>query len=191
MSLSRTTANMLTAPTSIFRTALFVAHPLKTRRTQVNNSRCSTCWTAALCLFCNFVTITAECSHTGLVPESPTFFNSSPFKVLSPQPPKFLKSLLPVKEENKVKKALEAQPLLGQEVRKLSSLSRGRYLCLCFYHVISFLIRLFPQSHEHFHFCHSSYQITFSQHGNNINSDKYTNCLKLPGELCNNGFAVL
>uniref|UniRef100_A0A671W4U0 Kinesin family member 13A n=1 Tax=Sparus aurata TaxID=8175 RepID=A0A671W4U0_SPAAU len=50
-----------------------------------------------------------------LVPDSPTFFNSSPFKVLSPQPPKFLKSLLPVKEENKAKKALEARPLLGQE----------------------------------------------------------------------------
>ncbi|XP_034553279.1 kinesin-like protein KIF13A isoform X5 [Notolabrus celidotus] len=53
--------------------------------------------------------------NPGLVPESPTFFNSSPFKVLSPQPPKFLKSLLPVKEENKAKKALEARPLLGQE----------------------------------------------------------------------------
>ncbi|TNN78370.1 Kinesin-like protein KIF13A [Liparis tanakae] len=51
----------------------------------------------------------------GLVPESSTFFNSSPFKVLSPQPPKFLKSLLPVKEENKVKRVLEARPLLGQE----------------------------------------------------------------------------
>ncbi|XP_047189134.1 kinesin-like protein KIF13A isoform X9 [Scophthalmus maximus] len=53
--------------------------------------------------------------NQGLVPESPSFFNSSPFKVLSPQPPKFLKSLLPVKEENKAKKALEARPLLGQE----------------------------------------------------------------------------
>ncbi|XP_054637397.1 kinesin-like protein KIF13A isoform X4 [Dunckerocampus dactyliophorus] len=51
----------------------------------------------------------------GLLPESPTFFNSSPFKLLSPQPSKFLKSLLPVKEENKVKKVLEACPLLGQE----------------------------------------------------------------------------
>uniref|UniRef100_A0A3Q3JIR6 Kinesin motor domain-containing protein n=1 Tax=Monopterus albus TaxID=43700 RepID=A0A3Q3JIR6_MONAL len=50
-----------------------------------------------------------------LVPESPTFFNSSPFKVISPQPSKFLKCLLPVKEENKTKKALEARPLLGQE----------------------------------------------------------------------------
>uniref|UniRef100_A0A8C2XSW4 Kinesin family member 13A n=2 Tax=Cyclopterus lumpus TaxID=8103 RepID=A0A8C2XSW4_CYCLU len=55
------------------------------------------------------------CCSTGLVLESPTCFNSSPFKVLSPQPPKFLKSLLPVKEENKVKKVLEARPLLGQE----------------------------------------------------------------------------
>ncbi|XP_062322769.1 kinesin-like protein KIF13A isoform X2 [Osmerus eperlanus] len=54
--------------------------------------------------------------NQGLVPESPTFFNSSPFKVLSPQPPKFLKSLLPVREENnKARKALEARPLLGQE----------------------------------------------------------------------------
>ncbi|XP_067367338.1 kinesin-like protein KIF13A isoform X1 [Channa argus] len=53
--------------------------------------------------------------NTGLVPECPTFFSSSPFKVLSPQPPKFLKSLLPVKEENKAKRALEAHPLLGQE----------------------------------------------------------------------------
>ncbi|KAM9852404.1 kinesin-like protein KIF13A [Aulostomus maculatus] len=53
--------------------------------------------------------------NPGSVPESPTFFNSSPFKVLSPQPPKFLKSLLPVKEETKAKKVLEARPLLGQE----------------------------------------------------------------------------
>uniref|UniRef100_A0A3Q3S7K5 Kinesin family member 13A n=1 Tax=Mastacembelus armatus TaxID=205130 RepID=A0A3Q3S7K5_9TELE len=53
--------------------------------------------------------------NQGVVPDSPTFFNSSPFKVLSPQPSKFLKSLLPVKEENKAKKALETRPLLGQE----------------------------------------------------------------------------
>uniref|UniRef100_A0A674CG59 Kinesin family member 13A n=1 Tax=Salmo trutta TaxID=8032 RepID=A0A674CG59_SALTR len=50
-----------------------------------------------------------------LVPESPTFFNSSPFKALSPQTPKFLKSLLPVREESKTKRVLEARPLLGQE----------------------------------------------------------------------------
>ncbi|XP_028326033.1 kinesin-like protein KIF13A isoform X3 [Gouania willdenowi] len=53
--------------------------------------------------------------NQGLVPESPTFFISSPFKALSPQPTKFLKSLLPVKEESKAKKVLEARPLLGQE----------------------------------------------------------------------------
>ncbi|XP_065126597.1 kinesin-like protein KIF13A isoform X2 [Paramisgurnus dabryanus] len=51
----------------------------------------------------------------GSVPESPTIFNSSPFKVLSPQPPKFLKSLMPVKEENKTKRSLESRPLLGLE----------------------------------------------------------------------------
>lgn len=64
--------------------------------------------------------LTIGCSAVvvGLLPESPSqFFNSSPFKVLSPQPAKFLKSLLPVREENKAKKALEARPLLGQEVR--------------------------------------------------------------------------
>uniref|UniRef100_A0A669CLR4 Kinesin family member 13A n=1 Tax=Oreochromis niloticus TaxID=8128 RepID=A0A669CLR4_ORENI len=77
--------------------------------------------------------VNTECSHTGLVPESSTFFIASPFKVLSPQPPKFLKSLLPVKEENKAKKVLEARPLLGHEdsedeetdVRMALSLNRG------------------------------------------------------------------
>lgn len=58
------------------------------------------------------------CCVAGLLPESPSkFFNSSPFKVLSPQPAKFLKSLLPVREENRARKALEARPLLAQEVR--------------------------------------------------------------------------
>ncbi|KAK6327083.1 hypothetical protein J4Q44_G00027280 [Coregonus suidteri] len=52
----------------------------------------------------------------GLVPESHIFFNSSPFKALSPQTPKFLKSLLPVREERKTKRVLEARPLLGQEL---------------------------------------------------------------------------
>ena len=51
-----------------------------------------------------------------LVPESPALFSSSPFKALSPQPPKFLKALLTVREENNAKKVLEARPLLGQEV---------------------------------------------------------------------------
>ncbi|XP_035381770.1 kinesin-like protein KIF13A isoform X2 [Electrophorus electricus] len=54
-------------------------------------------------------------SCAGSVPESPTFFISSPFKGLSPQPPKFLKALMPVREENKAKRSLEARPLLGQE----------------------------------------------------------------------------
>lgn len=52
----------------------------------------------------------------GSAADGATFFNSSPFKVLSPQPAKFLKALLPVKEERKARKALEARPLLGQEV---------------------------------------------------------------------------
>uniref|UniRef100_A0AAR2LQR8 Kinesin motor domain-containing protein n=1 Tax=Pygocentrus nattereri TaxID=42514 RepID=A0AAR2LQR8_PYGNA len=56
-------------------------------------------------------------SCTGCVPESPMFFSSSPFKALSPQPPKFLKSLMPVREESKAKRSLEARPLLGQEVK--------------------------------------------------------------------------
>lgn len=51
-----------------------------------------------------------------LAADGATFFNSSPFKVLSPQPAKFLKALLPVKEESRARKALEARPLLGQEV---------------------------------------------------------------------------
>ncbi|XP_076868659.1 kinesin-like protein KIF13A isoform X2 [Brachyhypopomus gauderio] len=51
----------------------------------------------------------------GPVPESPTFFISSPFKALSPQPPKFLKALMPVREESKAKRSLEARPLLAQE----------------------------------------------------------------------------
>lgn len=54
-----------------------------------------------------------------LAADGATFFNSSPFKVLSPQPAKFLKSLLPVKEESKARKALEARPLLGQEVGRV------------------------------------------------------------------------
>ncbi|XP_018605927.1 kinesin-like protein KIF13A isoform X7 [Scleropages formosus] len=55
----------------------------------------------------------------GLVPESPT--HSSPFKALSAQPPKFLKALMPVKEESKSKKSLESRPLLGQELLRCLS----------------------------------------------------------------------
>uniref|UniRef100_A0A1A8LY54 Kinesin family member 13A n=1 Tax=Nothobranchius pienaari TaxID=704102 RepID=A0A1A8LY54_9TELE len=53
--------------------------------------------------------------NPGSVPESPIFFSISPFKVLSPQPPKFLKSLLPVHDKRKGKKVPEARPLLGRE----------------------------------------------------------------------------
>ncbi|XP_058868745.1 kinesin-like protein KIF13A isoform X2 [Acipenser ruthenus] len=54
--------------------------------------------------------------NTGALQEGPPFFNASPFKALSPQPPKFLKSLMPVKEEHKVKNPLESRPLLGQSM---------------------------------------------------------------------------
>uniref|UniRef100_A0A3P8NPY5 Kinesin motor domain-containing protein n=1 Tax=Astatotilapia calliptera TaxID=8154 RepID=A0A3P8NPY5_ASTCA len=83
----------------------------------------------------NVQQVIKEITHcmSWLVPDSSTFFIASPFKVLSPQPPKFLKSLLPVKEENKAKKVLEARPLLGHEdsedeetdVRMALSLNRG------------------------------------------------------------------
>ncbi|XP_060045299.1 kinesin-like protein KIF13A isoform X4 [Erinaceus europaeus] len=43
----------------------------------------------------------------------------SPFKAFSPQPPKFFKPLMPVKEEHKKRIALEARPLLSQEILKL------------------------------------------------------------------------
>uniref|UniRef100_A0A8C4ZZC3 Kinesin family member 13A n=1 Tax=Gadus morhua TaxID=8049 RepID=A0A8C4ZZC3_GADMO len=55
--------------------------------------------------------------------ETHALFSSSPFKALSPQPPKFLKALLTVREENKAKKVLEARPLLGQEVSGTSALT--------------------------------------------------------------------
>ncbi|RXN01739.1 Kinesin-like protein KIF13A [Acipenser ruthenus] len=60
--------------------------------------------------------------NTGALQEGPPFFNASPFKALSPQPPKFLKSLMPVKEEHKVKNPLESRPLLGQAQRNTLSL---------------------------------------------------------------------
>ncbi|XP_066572114.1 kinesin-like protein KIF13A isoform X2 [Amia ocellicauda] len=52
--------------------------------------------------------------YQGPILEGPLFFNASPFKTISP-PPKFLKSLMPVKEEHTVRSSLEARPLLGQE----------------------------------------------------------------------------
>uniref|UniRef100_A0A452QJR6 Kinesin family member 13A n=1 Tax=Ursus americanus TaxID=9643 RepID=A0A452QJR6_URSAM len=47
--------------------------------------------------------------------ENPHALTVSPFKAFSPQPPKFFKPLMPVKEEHKKRVALEARPLLSQE----------------------------------------------------------------------------
>ncbi|XP_029426246.1 kinesin-like protein KIF13A isoform X6 [Nannospalax galili] len=47
--------------------------------------------------------------------ENPHALTVSPFKAFSPQPPKFFKPLMPVKEEHKKTLALEARPLLSQE----------------------------------------------------------------------------
>ncbi|GCC32076.1 hypothetical protein chiPu_0010536 [Chiloscyllium punctatum] len=49
----------------------------------------------------------------GAPPDSP--HSLSPLKAFSPQPPKFLKSLMPVREERKGKQPLETKPLLAHE----------------------------------------------------------------------------
>ncbi|XP_049999787.1 kinesin-like protein KIF13A isoform X1 [Alexandromys fortis] len=54
-------------------------------------------------------------SKEGYPSENPHALTVSPFKAFSPQPPKFFKPLLPVKEEHKKRIALEARPLLSQE----------------------------------------------------------------------------
>ena len=110
------------------------------------------------------MTFTPE--HSGSVPESPTFFSASSFKVLSPQPPKFLKSLLPVKEENKTKKVLEARPLLGQEVQS-TGLNQLSVLCPQFH-------KTSPQAHKSLvcqsavipNFYHLAYEVAFQKHHN-------------------------
>lgn len=112
--LLRITVIMSKAPAAVPKRAHSAPHPSRARRIKVNYSNSKR---AQLHCAMTSSIITTKYSCTGLVPESPTFFNSSPFKVLSPQPAKFLKSLLPVKEETKAKKLLEARPLLGQEVR--------------------------------------------------------------------------
>lgn len=53
---------------------------------------------------------------SGCPSENPHALTVSPFKAFSPQPPKFFKPLMPVKEEHKKRLALEARPLLSQEV---------------------------------------------------------------------------
>nr|XP_054361637.1 kinesin-like protein KIF13A [Mirounga angustirostris] len=52
---------------------------------------------------------------SGCPSENPHALTVSPFKAFSPQPPKFFKPLMPVKEEHKKRIALEARPLLSQE----------------------------------------------------------------------------
>lgn len=61
----------------------------------------------------------------GIVSENSHALMASPFKAFSPQPPKFFKPLMPVKEEHKRKTPLESRPLLSQEV------IFGSYLVLC------------------------------------------------------------
>ncbi|XP_061254756.1 kinesin-like protein KIF13A isoform X3 [Bos javanicus] len=58
-------------------------------------------------------------SKEGFTSENPHALTVSPFKAFSPQPPKFFKPLMPVKEEHKKRIALEARPLLSQEILKL------------------------------------------------------------------------
>ncbi|XP_043823417.1 kinesin-like protein KIF13A isoform X2 [Dromiciops gliroides] len=55
----------------------------------------------------------------GFASENPHALTVSPFKAFSPQPPKFFKPLMPVKEEHKKKTPLETRPLLSQEILKL------------------------------------------------------------------------
>uniref|UniRef100_H0UTR9 Kinesin family member 13A n=1 Tax=Cavia porcellus TaxID=10141 RepID=H0UTR9_CAVPO len=54
-------------------------------------------------------------SKEGCSSEASHALTVSPFKAFSPQPPKFFKPLMPVKEEHKRKIAVEAKPLLSQE----------------------------------------------------------------------------
>ncbi|XP_054577417.1 kinesin-like protein KIF13A isoform X3 [Eptesicus fuscus] len=54
-------------------------------------------------------------SKEGCTSENPHALTVSPFKAFSPQPPKFFKPLMPVKEEHKKRIALEARPLLSHE----------------------------------------------------------------------------
>ncbi|XP_074843707.1 kinesin-like protein KIF13A isoform X5 [Carettochelys insculpta] len=52
----------------------------------------------------------------GCISENPHALIASPFKAFSPQPPKFFKPLMPVKEEHKRKIPLETRPLLSQQI---------------------------------------------------------------------------
>uniref|UniRef100_A0A8C2U572 Kinesin family member 13A n=1 Tax=Coturnix japonica TaxID=93934 RepID=A0A8C2U572_COTJA len=70
------------------------------------------------------ITIQVE-NMDGIASENSHALMTSPFKAFSPQPPKFFKPLMPVKEEHKRKTPLESRPLLSQEV------ILGSYLVLC------------------------------------------------------------
>ncbi|NXA39032.1 KI13A protein, partial [Eudromia elegans] len=59
---------------------------------------------------------------SGVVSENSHTLMASPFKAFSPQPPKFFKPLMPVKEEHKRKTPLERRPLLSQEVIFMNNL---------------------------------------------------------------------
>uniref|UniRef100_A0A8C3RBF3 Kinesin family member 13A n=1 Tax=Cyanoderma ruficeps TaxID=181631 RepID=A0A8C3RBF3_9PASS len=62
-----------------------------------------------------------------VVAENSHALMASPFKAFSPQPPKFFKPLMPVKEEHKRKTPLESRPLLSQESPR--GLGKGQSLC--------------------------------------------------------------
>lgn len=132
--------------------APFAPRPSKTRTPQVTQTRPRSC---SLVMFLQKRTILgfSLCIfHTGSIPESPNFFSASPFKVLSPQPPKFLKSLLPVKEENKAKRVLEARPLLGQEVKRAELSQAGSIGLFC--PVVPCAAKLWHSSDPRAHFYH-------------------------------------
>lgn len=170
----------MTAPTAIPQRPCFAPHPSKAGRTQVKcrNAAAVVSFLDLWSTFFRFADI--YLGYAGLILENPTFFNSSPFKVLSPQPPKFLKCLLPVKEENKVKKVLEARPLLGLEVtNQIHLFSRGeysRFLLCCFCKTI--LLKTFFTP---FHIISSYISLHFAM--NSLTLITITNCPKLPGAL--------
>lgn len=76
---------------------------------------------------CN-VEIYCTSLFSGGAPESPQGMMTGSFKTFSPQPPKFFKPLMPVKEEHHRKTPIETQPLLGLEVH----LQKTYYTCYSF-----------------------------------------------------------
>jgi len=68
---------------------------------------------------------------------------ASPFKAFSPQPPKFFKPLMPVKEEHKRKTPIESRPLLSQEVIFENDLGFliGDQVILCTWRIICSMLQ--------------------------------------------------